>query len=308
MFESEALGNTEEGSPAIIPGNSQKSRLIQRLKEKDLDLRMPFEKPALSEEELNLFTKWIDQGAKWGTHWAYITPKKEELPKIKNDSIQHFIKSPIDQFIASKMEVQQLSPNTPAKKNILARRVAFDITGLPPEERHFNAFMEDEISYENFIDSLLNQKTYGEKWASWWLDLARYADTKGYEADRGRSIWQYRDWVINALNTNLSFDQFTIDQLAGDLLPNPKAANLIATAFHRNTMTNDEGGTSNEEFRTAAVIDRVNTTFDVWQSTTMSCVQCHSHPYDPIHHDEYYKMMKSRKKPKKKGKGGKKKK
>ena len=252
---------------------------------------MPFEKPALSEEELNLFTKWIDQGAKWGTHWAYITPKKEELPKIKNDSIQHFIKSPIDQFIASKMEVQQLSPNTPAQKNILARRVAFDITGLPPEERHFNAFMEDEISYENFIDSLLNQKTYGEKWASWWLDLARYADTKGYEADRGRSIWQYRDWVINALNTNLSFDQFTIDQLAGDLLPNPKAANLIATAFHRNTMTNDEGGTSNEEFRTAAVIDRVNTTFDVWQSTTMSCVQCHSHPYDPIHHDEYYKMM-----------------
>ena len=291
LFESEALGNTEEGSPAIIPGNSQKSRLIQRLKEKDLDLRMPFEKPALSEEELNLFTKWIDQGAKWGTHWAYITPKKEELPKIKNDSIQHFIKSPIDQFIASKMEVQRLSPNTPAQKNILARRVAFDITGLPPEERHFNAFMEDEISYENFIDSLLNQKTYGEKWASWWLDLARYADTKGYEADRGRSIWQYRDWVINALNTNLSFDQFTIDQLAGDLLPNPKAANLIATAFHRNTMTNDEGGTSNEEFRTAAVIDRVNTTFDVWQSTTMSCVQCHSHPYDPIHHDEYYKMM-----------------
>ena len=291
LFESEALGNTEEGTPAIIPGNSRKSRLIQRLHETDLDLRMPFEKPALSKEEINLFTKWIDQGAQWGTHWAYVSPEKQELPKIRNDSIQSFIQSPIDHFIGAKMEAQNLYPNRRAQKNILARRVAIDITGLPPKHQLFDAFMEDEISYESFVDSLFNHNTYGEKWASWWLDLARYADTKGYEADRGRSIWQYRDWVINALNTNLPFDQFTIDQLAGDLLPNPKTANLIATAFHRNTMTNDEGGTSNEEFRTAAVIDRVNTTFDVWQSTTMSCVQCHSHPYDPIRHEEYYEMM-----------------
>jgi hypothetical protein len=252
---------------------------------------MPFEKPALSEEEISLFTQWIDQGAQWGTHWAYITPLKKKLPLIKSDSIQNFIQSPIDHFIASKMETHKLFPNATAQKNVLARRVSFDITGLPPDQDYFNAFLKDEISYENFVDSLLNQKTYGEKWASWWLDLARYADTKGYEADRGRTIWQYRDWVINALNTNLPFDQFTIDQLAGDLLPNPKVSNLIATAFHRNTMTNDEGGTSNEEFRTAAVIDRVNTTFDVWQSTTMRCVQCHSHPYDPIRHEEYYQMM-----------------
>ena len=132
---------------------------------------------------------------------------------------------------------------------------------------------------------------YGEKWASWWLDLARYADTKGYEADRGRKIWKYRDWVIQALNEDMPFDEFTIQQLAGDLIENPTEESYVATGFHRNTMNNDEGGTSNEEFRVAAVIDRVNTTFDVWQGTTISCVQCHSHPYDPIRHKEYFEIM-----------------
>ena len=137
----------------------------------------------------------------------------------------------------------------------------------------------------------MDSKSYGEKWASWWLDLARYADSRGYEGDGDRIIWKYRDWVINALNEDMPFDQFTIEQLAGDLLENPTPDNYIATAFHRNTMNNDEGGTDNEEFRTAAVIDRVNTTFDVFQSTTISCVQCHSHPYDPIKHQEYYELM-----------------
>ena len=168
--------------------------------------------------------------------------------------------------------------------------MAFDITGLPPEPNLFESFESGLITYEDYLDSLFLDSAFGEKWASWWLDLARYADSKGYETDRGRTIWKYRDWVIKSFNENIPFDQFTIEQLAGDLLPQPTVDQLIATAFHRNTMNNDEGGTDDEEFRVAAVIDRVNTSFDVWQSTTISCVQCHSHPYDPIKHDEYYKL------------------
>jgi len=292
LFKEQALGNTDEGSPAIIPGNSSKSRLIKRLHETDLELRMPFEKPALSKDEISLFTKWIDQGAKWGTHWAYIPPKKSKLPKADKKFLQKdFINTPIDNFIAEKLDHHNLLPNEKAPKNILARRVAFDITGLPPNKKLFESYLNKDISYENFIDSLLSSKSYGEKWASWWLDLARYADSKGYEADRGRMIWKYRDWVINALNDDMPFDEFTINQLAGDLLENPTIDNYIATGFHRNTMTNDEGGTSNEEYRVASIIDRVNTTFDVWQGTTISCVQCHAHPYDPIRHKEYYEVM-----------------
>ena len=189
------------------------------------------------------------------------------------------------------MSEKKLSPNPESKKSVLARKVSFDISGLPPDKKLFKLFLENEISYENYIDSLFLKDSYGEKWASWWLDLARYSDTKGYEADRGRNIWEYRDWVIKAFNNDLPFNKFTIEQLAGDLLPDPSYDQLLATAFHRNTMNNDEGGTNDEEYRVAAVIDRVNTTFDVWQSTTMSCVQCHDHPYDPIRQKEYYQLM-----------------
>ena len=292
LFESEALGNTDEGSPAIIPGNAKKSRMIQRLHETDLELRMPYEKPALSEEEIKLFTRWIDQGAQWGTHWAYIPPLKAKLPEVDSKFKQaNFLQTPIDYFIAARMEDLNLLPSKQAVSHVLARRAAFDITGLPPDQTLFDLFTGKKITYESYLDSLLTQPSFGEKWASWWLDLARYADTKGYEADRGRTIWKYRDWVIKALNRDLRFDEFTIEQLACDLLPNPSFNQLLATAFHRNTMNNDEGGTSDEEYRTAAVIDRVNTTFDVFQSTTMSCVQCHDHPYDPFLQKEYYQLM-----------------
>ena len=291
LFEQQAKGNTDEGSPAIIPGNAKKSRLIQRIHETDPELRMPYEKPALSKEEIALFTEWINQGAEWGTHWAYIPPEKSEIPRVSQSfDKKEFIQNPIDNFIAAKMEHQKLKPNEKADNNILARRVALDITGLPPKISLFENFINGNITYENYVDSLLMSKSYGEKWASWWLDLARYADSRGYEGDGDRIIWKYRDWVINAFNENIPFDQFTIEQLAGDLFENPTPDNYIATAFHRNSMNNDEGGTYNEEFRTAAVIDRVNTTFDVFQSTTMSCVQCHAHPYDPIKHDDYYKV------------------
>ena len=292
LFEKEALGDTDEGSPAIIPGDSKNSRLIQRLHETDPELRMPYQKPRLSQNEIDLLTKWIDQGAKWGTHWAYIPPKNEKTPELNESTFsENFFNNSIDKFIAVKMLEKNLSPNPVSDKSILARKVSFDITGLPPDKKLFELFLENKINYETYVDSLFSKDHYGEKWASWWLDLARYSDTKGYETDRGRNIWEYRDWVIKSLNRDLPFDEFTIQQIAGDLLPNPSYDQLLATAFHRNTMNNDEGGTNDEEYRIAAVIDRVNTTFDVWQSTTMGCVQCHDHPYDPIRQKEYYELM-----------------
>ena len=292
LFESEALGETQSGKPAIIPGNSNKSEFIIRLKYTDPEMRMPYKKPALSKAEIKILTDWIDQGAKWGTHWAYLSVNEEAIPEVASQyKNQGFLSNPIDHFIAARMEEKKLLPNSPADKNIIARRVAFDITGLPPDEQLANSFISEGISYEDYVDSLFVDSGFGEKWASWWLDLARYADTKGYETDRGRSIWKYRDWVIKSLNKDMAFNQFTLEQLAGDLLPEPSVKQLIATAFHRNSMNNDEGGTDDEEFRVAAVVDRVNTTFDVWQGTTMSCVQCHSHPFDPFKHTEYYNLM-----------------
>ena len=292
LFRDEALAITASGKPAIIPGNSKKSELIRRLHETDLEERMPYKKPKLSDKEIEILTKWIDQGAKWGTHWAYITPQKQKIPEISNSFHKlKFNKNPVDYFVASRMEDMSIVPNKPAEKNLIARRVSFNITGLPPEKKLFNSFINNEISYENYIDKLLSNSSYGENWASWWLDYSRYADTNGYEADHTRSIWRFRDWVIDALNDDKKFNEFIIEQLAGDLLPDPSIDQYIATAFHRNSMTNKEGGTEDEEYRVAAVIDRVNTTFEVLQSTTISCVQCHSHPYDPIKHEEYYKLM-----------------
>lgn len=297
LFEEEAFANTESGKPAIIRGNASKSELIKRLHEEDPELRMPYEKPKLSEEEIDLLTRWIDQGAEWGQHWAYSLPQRVEVPQAVNeaslvpDSQTDFLQNDIDRFIWARLEEKALEPNPPAEKNISARRLAFDITGLPPSQALLADFQNGRLTYETLVDSLLAQKAYGEKWATWWLDLARYADSKGYEKDMGRSIWQYRDWVIDAFNEDLPYDQFTIQQLAGDLLPEPTADQLIATAFHRNTMNNDEGGTDDEEYRIATVIDRTNTTFEVWQSTTIGCVQCHGHPYDPFKHEDYYRLM-----------------
>mgnify|MGYP000677745005 CR=1 FL=1 len=297
LFEEEAFATTESGKPAIIRGDAAGSELIKRLHEDDPELRMPYEKPALSKEEIDLLTRWIDQGAEWGEHWAYSLPDEVEVPAITSEAgfatanASDFLKNEIDNFVLARLEDKALEPNPQAEKNVIARRLALDLVGLPPSPELLEKFESDKLSYEALIDSLLAQKTYGEKWATWWLDLARYADSKGYEKDMGRSIWKYRDWVIDALNKDTPYDQFTIEQLAGDLLPKPSTDQLIATAFHRNTMNNDEGGTDDEEFRVATVIDRINTTFSVWQSTTMECVQCHSHPYDPFKHKEYYNLM-----------------
>jgi hypothetical protein len=291
LFREEALDTAESGIPSIIPFDAENSELIRRVTHHDPEMRMPLEAEPLSEDEVDLLKQWINQGAKWEKHWTYIPPDKDiQAPAVEDDG---WAQNEIDHFILAKLKENELAPAPRAGKEVLMRRLYLDLTGLPPTPGEAKAFLEDESSdaYENLVDRLLSSPHYGERWAAKWLDLARYADTKGYEKDLHRNIWKYRDWVINAFNEDKPFDVFTIEQLAGDLLPDPTKDQLIATAFHRNTMANDEGGTDNEEFRVAAVVERVGTTFEVWQGTTMSCVQCHSHPYDPIRHEEFYKFM-----------------
>jgi len=286
IFRENALGKTRNGKIGVFPGHPEKSEMIARINHKDPEIRMPLEREPLKKEEIAILTRWIKQGAKWDEHWSYLKPKEPALVASNSD----WSLNEIDNFVVNKMEEKGVFPSEEAEKYDLIRRVYLDVIGVPPPLSKVKAFVNDssENAYEKLVDELLESPEYGEHWASMWLDLARYADSKGYEADRAREIWQYRDWVIKAFNKDMPFDQFTIEQLAGDLLPNPTKEQYIATAFHRNTLNNGEGGTDNEEYRIAAVIDRVNTTWEVWQSTTMSCVQCHSHPYDPIRHKEYY--------------------
>ena len=289
LFESEAFTAAKSGKKAIIKGSPGQSELYKRITHHDPEFRMPKDAPPLSDDEKELIAEWIDQGAEWEDHWAYLPPADNGIPEIDSD----WAKEELDHFVYERLVDSDLTPAQEAEKSILVRRLSLDITGLPPDIELVNSFMSDnsDNAYEKLVDGLLASPHYGEKWAAMWLDLARYADSKGYEKDAHRNIWRYRDWVINAFNKDLPFDKFTIEQLAGDLLPQPTRDQLIATAFHRNTMTNDEGGTEDEEFRIAAVIDRINTSFEVWQGTTISCVQCHSHPYDPIRHEEYYEVM-----------------
>ncbi|QEH39701.1 DUF1553 domain-containing protein [Chitinophaga sp. XS-30] len=296
LFREEALGKTESGHPAIIPGDAARSEFIRRLHSKDPKERMPYKSAPLSKEEIAILTRWVDQGAQWGEHWAYVPPEPPApTPAMKTaGSGKNTAAGGIDYFIEKKLEEEGLDASPEADKVTLLRRACLDITGLPPTEEMLQSFLADGSgnAYEKVVDSLLASPHYGERWAAMWLDLARYADTKGYERDNTRpEFWRYRDWVINAFNKDMPYDRFSIEQLAGDLLPSPTDDQLIATAFHRNTMSNDEGGTQDEEFRTAAIIDRVNTTMEVWQGTTIACVQCHSHPYDPFRFEDYYKLM-----------------
>ena len=298
LFRHEALDSTESGKIGIIPGDADHSEMIRRITSTDPEVRMPYKEEPLSKDDITILTKWIEQGAEWGDHWAYVAPKPVEVPdeETKNASILSSASSDqnaIDHFILARLAEYNLQPSPEAERATLIRRLYLDLIGLPPTPEQARKFLEDESAgaYEKVVDELLASPHFGEKWAAWWLDMARYSDTKGYERDAGRTIWRYRDWVIKAFNRDMPFDEFSTEQLAGDLLPNPSDDQLIATAFHRNTMNNDEGGTEDEEFRVAAIIDRVNTTWEVWQSTTMGCVQCHTHPYDPFVHEEYYKSM-----------------
>ncbi len=289
LFRVDALAKNKSGKPAIVPGDPDHSEMIRRLTLNDPDERMPYKHDPLSKEEIETLRKWIKQGAKWGDHWAYVAVKPVEVPEVKTD----WAKNEIDHFIYKKLDEEKLKPSAEAEKFTLLRRASLDLTGMLPSKKIADQYLNDNSAgaYQTLVDSLLASNHFGEKWAAMWLDLARYADTKGYERDDSRSIWHYRDWLIKAFNKDQPYDQFLTEQIAGDLLPNPTDDQYIATAFQRNTMTNDEGGTDNEEFRTAAVIDRVNTTWQALLGTTFGCVQCHTHPYDPFTHDEYYKFM-----------------
>lgn len=298
LFRQEALDTTESGKHGIIPGDPDHSEMIRRITSTDPEVRMPYKEEPLSADQIEILREWIRQGAPWGDHWAYVAPKPVAVPGAGDKragifSSSDWAQNDIDRFILATLNEHDLAPSPEADKATLIRRVYLDLVGLPPTPEQAHKFLTDDHpdAYEQVVDELLASPHFGEKWASWWLDMARYSDTKGYERDAGRTIWRYRDWVIRAFNSDMPFDQFSTEQLAGDLLPDPSDDQLIATAFHRNTMNNDEGGTEDEEFRVAAVIDRVNTTWEIWQSTTMGCVQCHTHPYDPFLHEEYYKSM-----------------
>jgi hypothetical protein len=289
-----ATAELESGGTAIVAGDPDASELIHRIMHRDESQRMPpveFGK-SLSLDEKSILYKWIEQGARYAAHWSYVAPVRPTPPDVSS-AWQQWPRNPIDHFALRAMLTHKLSPSPEAEPFALVRRVFLDLTGLPPTIEEGCAFVgsDDPRAYEKLVDDLLQRPSFGEHWARLWLDLARYADSAGYADDPPRNIWAYRDWVIRAINTNMPFDQFTIEQLAGDLLPNPTEERLIATAFHRNTMTNNEGGTQDEEFRNAAIIDRVNTTMAVWMGTTMACAQCHDHKYDPITQQEYFRFF-----------------
>ncbi len=286
-----ALAELDSGETGIVPGDADSSEIFRRIASTDAWERMPPKDASdpLTEEEQQLIRNWINSGAEYDQHWSFKTIRRPATPTVDSD----WPTSPIDRFVIRKLRQTQLSPAEPASKATLLRRLALDLTGIPPHPDQVKAFLADETpaAYEKQVDRLLASPRFGEHWARQWLDLARYADSQGYAQDEIRTIWPYRDWVIKAINDDMPYDQFTIEQLAGDLLENSTSDQLVATGFHRNTMTNTEGGTNDEEFRHAAVVDRVNTTGQVWMGLTLGCAQCHTHKYDPITHEEYYRVF-----------------
>ncbi len=288
-----ALARRGSKSPAIVPGAPERSPVIARVRTTDPARRMPPKGSgdALTAAEVRTLERWVRAGAGYEAHWAFVPPRAPALPQVKSGS---WVRRPMDRFVLARLEATGLKPAPPADPYVLLRRVSLDLRGLPPTPEELMAFEQDRApgAYERAVDRFLGDTAYGERWARVWLDLARYADSAGYGSDPLRpNMWRYRDWVIDAFNRNLPYDQFSIEQLAGDLLPNATLEQRMATAFHRNTMTNTEGGTDDEEFRTAAVRDRVDTTGQVWMGLTVGCAKCHSHKYDPVTNREYYQLF-----------------
>ncbi|NDB77552.1 MAG: DUF1549 domain-containing protein, partial [Verrucomicrobia bacterium] len=292
--------NGGQSGPAIKPGKSSDSLLVQVISGTHKDLtRMPYKKPPLSDAQIALVRRWIDEGARAPAnevpgskvHWAFVAPKRPEVPEIRNS--QFTIRNSIDAFILARLAKEKLTPSPEADRPTLIRRLSLDLLGLPPKPAEVDAFVNDTSpdAYEKLVERLLASPHYGERWGRWWLDVARYSDSNGYSIDAPRSIWRYRDWVIAALNRDLPFDQFTIEQLAGDLLPNATLEQKVATGFHRNTQINQEGGIDKEQFRLESVVDRVNTTGAAWLGLTIGCCQCHDHKFDPLLQKEYYGLF-----------------
>jgi len=298
IYENQVINfEGDSGVPVVTPGDLEKSEMIYRIMTDDEDDRMPpldDHPEGLEPREIELIKNWVKQGAKWSGHWAFSKPLAQELPDV---TLSEWPKKRTDYFILSRLESEDISPSEAADPSQWFRRASIDLTGLPPTLKELEEFNQSvsaegvDAAYEATVDRLLASPHFGERWAQMWMDLVRYADTQGYEKDKGRTVWPYRDWLIRAFNDDLPYDQFTIKQIAGDLLPNRTVDDLVATICHRNTQTNTEGGTDDEEFRVAAVIDRISTTWTVWQGVTFGCVQCHSHPYDPIRHEEFYEFM-----------------
>ena len=287
-----AIQELDSGERAIVPGHADSSELVARIMSDDPDLVMPppHTKVSLSADEQRMLAAWVEAGAEYAPHWAFLPPVKPEPPAVRDEGR---VKNPIDRFVLARLEAEGLAAAQPADSATLCRRVHLDLVGLPPSPDELAAFLADESpdAYEQLVDRLLASPRYGERWARKWLDLARYADTNGYEKDRPRTIWPYRDWVIRSLNDDLPFDQFTIRQIAGDMLPDPGVDDLVATGFHRNTMLNEEGGIDPLEFRYLAIVDRVGTTGTTWLGLTTACAQCHTHKYDPLTHTDYFSLF-----------------
>jgi cytochrome c553 len=296
-----AILKGSESGKVVTAGRSQDSRLVRRLLAQERP-QMPYGGPPLSGAEVATIRRWIDAGApgpdsttpiaagKPLRHWAYVKPVNPPLPQVADAA---WCRNPIDRFVLAKLEREGLKPSPEAPKSTLLRRVYLDLTGLPPSPQEVDEFVADESpnAYEKVVDRLLASPHYGERWARPWLDLARYADSNGYEKDSLRTAWEYRDWVIRALNQDMSFRDFTIDQIAGDMLPHPTPDQLIATGFHRNSMLNQEGGIDIEEYYWYSLVDRVNTTALVWLGSTLGCAQCHNHKFDPFTQKDYYRFM-----------------
>ncbi|MDE2924924.1 MAG: PSD1 and planctomycete cytochrome C domain-containing protein [Acidobacteriota bacterium] len=279
------------GAP-VVPGDPDNSLIIQRISHEDANLRMPpaYSQKTLSDDQIDLVRRWISDGAVWQQHWAFTRPRRPDLPEVKDNS---WPRQDLDHFVLSRLESQGLAPSPPAEKSRILRRVTFDLTGLPPTLDELNAFLSDPspAAYDKAVDRLLASPRYGERMAAVWLDLARYADTDGYQDDEPRIMWRWRDWVVDSLNQNLSFDQFTIQQLAGDLLPDPNPEQKLATGFLRNNRVNGEGGSIADEFRVEYAVDRVNTVSTAWMGLTVGCARCHDHKYDPISQTEFYRLF-----------------
>ena len=286
-----ATKKLKSGNRAVVPGDVKQSELLARVFSTVDSERMPPRSTmkTLKDSEKALLNRWIEEGAEYQRHWAFVVPTRPAMPGIKSD----WARNPIDMFLLDRMQKEGVKPSPEADRYTLARRLALDLTGLPPTIDMVDRFVGDKRpdAYERYVDQLLDMPGYGERWAHVWIDLARYADSNGFATDNARTIWKYRDWVIDAINRNQPFDRFSIEQIAGDMLPGATQDQILATAFHRNTLTNDEGGTSDEEFRVAAVVDRVNTTLQVWMGITIGCAQCHDHKYDAISQEEYFRLF-----------------
>jgi mono/diheme cytochrome c family protein len=308
-----ALAETDSGERAIVPGDVDSSEILRRIASDDPDERMPPKGDPLAAADIERIKQWIVGGAEWAVHWSYRPVERPELPAVKN---KDWPRNEIDRFVLARLEAAGIAPSSEADRFALIKRLYLDLTGLPPEPAEVDTWIDrltagptgrvqsspntrgplasrlNEEVYEALVDQLLASPHFGERWGRHWLDKARYADSDGYEKDKPRpNAWRYRDWVIDAINADMPFDQFTIEQLAGDLLPDATPMQRLATAFHRQTLTNTEGGADQEQFRVEACFDRVETTGAVWLGLTVGCARCHSHKYDQISQREYYRLF-----------------